>query len=107
MILDANFSTQPMEERLTRIAFFHAAEATAINKVSPGYTPEASFHWEAAQEAIRARNLMAAILKENADLQAKLMESRKENRKLMLDKALYVKKLIEIFKALNITMETA
>ena len=57
MSFEHDYSTQAQADKLRRLAAYHAAKATEINKDSPGWTPEASFHWEAAFDLTAAANL--------------------------------------------------
>lgn len=56
MSFEHDYSTQTQADKLRRLAAYHAAKATEINKANPGWTHEASFHWESAVDLIAAAN---------------------------------------------------
>ena len=61
------YDTQGQPEKLRRLAFYHAARATELNKVTPGATQESSFHWGAAIDLVGLANLLEMLEKERVE----------------------------------------
>lgn len=59
--LDHEYSQQAPVSKLRMLAAYHAAVATEINKASPGWTYEASFHWETATDLIALANRLESL----------------------------------------------